>query len=97
MRCCLGVKGNVDSVRSSAVLQRRRSRRRPTGMGTQASRAANRATRVAALMMCQVGDPYLNEFSSVMTIHTVIQYCILYKANGCLVFSSTAETFPESV
>jgi hypothetical protein len=81
-----------DSVRRSAVLQRRRSRRRPTGMGTQASRAANRATRVAALMMCRVGTPYLNEFSSVMTIHTDIQYyCKLYKANGCLVFSSTAE------
>jgi hypothetical protein len=33
----------------------------------------------------------LNEFSSVMKIHTDIQYNAQYKANVCLVFSSTAE------
>ena len=35
--------------------------------------------------------PYLNEFSLVMKIYTDIQYNVLYKANVCLVFSSTAE------
>ena len=40
---------------------------------------------------CRVGTPYLNEFGSVMKIHTDIQYNAQYKANVCLVFSSTAE------
>ena len=64
----------------------RRSRRQPnTGnMGTR-WRCHHRRRRI--------GTPYLNEFSSVMTIHTDIQYYAICKAFSCLAFSSTAETF----
>jgi hypothetical protein len=64
----------------------RRSRRQPnTGnMGTQVEVSSQAATH---------WHPYLNEFSSVMTIHTDIQYYAICKAFSCLAFSSTAETF----
>ena len=45
---------------------------------------------------CRVGTPYLNEFGSVMKIHTDIQYNAQYKANVCLVFSSTAERWSHA-
>jgi len=61
----------------------RRSRQPNTGnMGTQVEVSSQAATH---------WHPYLNEFSSVMKIHTDIQYNAQYKANVCLVFSSTAE------